>query len=208
MDKPPRGTALERVFETLIGGVFERGYGLTEGFVAASTVEGLRQRLLTHRRNGEMYPAGVGRHFDFQHNAKVRGDVIRWIDNDSPAPDECDWLAAVGGFISYLNRSCYTGLCDFEFHYASYQRGSGYARHLDQFRDDKRRKFSLLLYLNDNWTDSDGGELVLYPEDAEPVVVAPLGGRVVFFRSDQLAHEVRPSLSRERLSLAGWLKAR
>ena len=36
---------------------------------------------------------------------------------------------------------------------------------------------------------------------------SPMGGRMVFFKSDEMEHEVHPSFTRERISIAGWLKA-
>jgi SM-20-related protein len=110
----------------------------------------------------------------------------------------------VTAFIDYLNQTCYTGINDFEFHYAFYEAGSFYQRHLDQFRADLGRKFSLVTYLNDNWSDDDGGKLSLYLQDRD-VSIFPYGGRSVFFKSDEVEHEVHLA-GRSRISIAGWLK--
>jgi len=67
--------------------------------------------------------------------------------------------------------------------------------------------FSLVLYLNDAWQETDGGQLRVYPlHYPEGVDVFPQGGRAVFFRSDQLEHEVIPAPKRERMSITGWFK--
>jgi SM-20-related protein len=90
-----------------------------------------------------------------------------------------------------------------ECHYAYYDTGSFYKKHIDQFRSDSGRKYSMVLYLNENWQPHMGGQLVLYAD--QDVQIDPLGGRMVFFKSDKIAHEVLLS-NAPRLSIAGWLK--
>jgi len=77
---------------------------------------------------------------------------------------------------------------------------------LDQFKSEKGRKFSIVLYLNHDWKAEDGGTLSLYPTKGDQREISPLEGRIVFFRSDEMEHEVYPSFTRERNSIAGWLK--
>jgi len=108
-----------------------------------------------------------------------------------------------------LNRTLQLGLFEFESHFARYSEGASYARHLDQFRGDSHRKLSCVLYLNENWTAQDGGELRFYLNGDGPEFedVLPQGGRLVVFLSGQFAHEVLPA-TRERMSIAGWFKTR
>ena len=164
---------------------------------------GLRKNLLQRHTDGAMHPAGVGQRFTFQKNLKVRGDLISWIDEKNPDPAERHFLDQIEAFIEYLNRTCYTGINGYEFHFAFYETGSFYRRHLDQFQQDRGRKFSVVAYLNEDWANEDGGELVLYHDDGE-TIVRPHGGQAVFFKADEIEHEVRPAL-RDRLSIAGWL---
>lgn len=191
-------------YETLISGLLEEQFGLVDGFIPAGVVAGLRQNLMSLLEEGSMHPAGVGRHCTYQQNLKVRGDLICWLEKDTKDPFERAFFAQVAGFVDYLNTTCYTGINDFEFHYAWYEEGSFYKRHLDQFKTDYGRKFSLVTYLNEAWEETNGGKLTLYPDNRE-VSVYPFGGRTVFFHSDKLEHEVRPA-TRPRISIAGWLK--
>ena len=62
------------------------------------------------------------------------------------------------------------------------------------------------MYLNEDWLESDGGQLALYHPDGTQENVLPVSGRAVFFESDKVEHEVHPSFNRYRLSIAGWLK--
>jgi SM-20-related protein len=196
----------EEIFEGLIQGLLDRGFGCCSNFLDESVILGLRTQLLHHLSAGTMKPAGVGRSFDYQKNAEVRGDVIQWIDERSDVLAEQQFVARVNGFVNYLNTTCFTNITSFEFHYAYYAPGSFYKRHLDQFKTNKGRKFSLVLYLNEDWKPSDGGHLSLYLKHNERVDEIPTAGKVVFFRSDEIKHEVWPSHNRFRLSIAGRLK--
>lgn len=192
-------------YESLINGLIDKGFGCGDVFLDGRTLLGLRKNLLRYQQEGSMHPAGVGKNFDYQKNAAIRGDVIRWIDPESCDSHEQVFLGAVNEFVSHLNATCYTGINGYEFHYAYYEPGSFYKRHLDRFKNDRGRKFSFVLYLNENWQETSNGRLSLYLENEE-VSLYPLEGRVVFFRSDQTEHEVHPSSDRARLSIAGWLK--
>lgn len=195
----------ETQFEGLIEGLLTQSFGSCDQFLEPEVLVGLRHNLMAYYTAGLMHPAGVGRNFDFQHNTEIRGDVIRWLEPDTKEHFERIFLDKVARFIAYLNQTCYTGINACEFHYACYEENSFYKRHLDQFRSDKGRKFSLVLYLNADWQSEDGGDLSLYVGEKE-YRLSPLAGRVVFFRSDETEHEVHPAPLRRRMSIAGWLK--
>lgn len=197
----------ELQFEALIDGLLNNQYGFTESFMDVNTISGLRDNLFRYRKNGEMHPAGIGKKFDYQKNTLVRGDLIKWIDEHSTDIFERLLLDKINRFITYLNKTCYTSINASEFHYATYEVNSFYKRHLDQFKSEKGRKFSLVIYLNEDWTPEDGGKLSLYLNENKIDDLYPLEGRVVFFKSDELEHEVHPSLTRNRISIAGWLKS-
>lgn len=199
-------TALSlREFETLITGLIDREVGTCDAFLDPDTLQGLQTNLLRHHAAGAMHPAGVGKNFDYVKNAEIRGDVIRWMDENSDDSFEQRFFTQVKQFIAHLNATCYTGIDAYEFHYAYYTEGSFYKRHLDRFKTDKGRQFSFVLYLNDNWTPENNGRISLYLPDGE-YTIYPHAGRVAFFRSDRTEHEVHPAIGRPRLSIAGWLK--
>lgn len=194
---------MDSLFEELVQGLVEEGYGSTDGLFEPELIEGLRQNLLRRLEAGAMHPAGVGKHFTYQRNLQVRGDLISWLDEHPTDPFERRFLERVEAFVAYLNRTCFTALNGWEFHYARYDTGSFYKRHLDQFRHDRGRRFSLVTYLNPDWSPEDEGQLLLYLPQ-RTVELLPEAGQVVFFRADQVEHEVRPA-RRPRLSIAGWL---
>ena len=191
-------------FECLIQGLLNDEYGIVEDFISPALVITLRKNLLERMSGGRMSQAGVGQNATFHENNAVRRDQISWIDDDHSDNSEEEYFRLLWDLIGYLNLTCYTGLNAFESHYAHYDTGSFYKKHLDQFKADSGRKYSIVLYLNDLWLEADGGELVIYRKD-DQVSVSPMGGKVVFFQSDKNEHEVLPA-TRPRLSIAGWMK--
>lgn len=192
-----------QLFEQLISGVLSCQYGTTREFITPELCAALRERLLENYEQGWMKPAGVGKNEAYEHDKQVRGDVIYWLEKSHNAAEKA-FLEHIEAFIDYLNQTCYTGINAYEFHYARYDTGRFYKRHKDQFRNDSGRKFSLIVYLNSAWGAADAGQLALYP-DNQLVEIMPEGGRTVFFRADEVEHEVKPA-NQPRLSIAGWLK--
>ena len=198
-------TEAEEKFEVLIEGLLANNYGVCDDFLQPELVRALRRNLLGMHTAGEMHAAGIGQKADFQRDETVRGDVIKWLD-DAPEDDaEQELLDHIQAFTDYLNRTCFTGINGSEFHYAYYAQHSFYKRHIDQFKADQGRQYSLVIYLNENWQEADAGQISLYTADGEKRLL-PLGGRAVFFKSDVLPHEVHASATRYRLSVTGWLK--
>jgi SM-20-related protein len=107
----------------------------------------------------------------------------------------------------YVNRSLFMGLFSFESHFACYEPGKFYKRHVDAFKGQGNRVLSLVAYLNDDWTSEDGGELVLYADESDLIGtrVLPTKGTFVVFLSEQFPHEVLPA-ARSRHSVAGWFR--
>lgn len=201
------------LFESLIDGILETGYGVVDSFLAPDEVSPLRNQLQQRQAAGQFREAGIGRAADQSGQATVekaiRGDEILWLHAATATPEETAFLERINQFIGYVNRTCYLGLRDSELHYARYPVGTFYKRHLDRFRSDSRRRLSVICYLNDNWQPTDGGQLAVYlplPDGGEQTkLIDPVGGRLVCFDSGLLEHEVLPA-SRDRLSITGWLR--
>lgn len=209
---------MTHLFEPLIDGILEKGYGVVDDFLTPDEVTSLRQRLNERHRAGEFREAGIGRAAEQNGQAtvekQIRGDEIVWLDLATATPEEGAFLNRIQQFIDYLNQTCYLGLRDYELHYARYPVGTFYRRHLDRFRTDSKRRLSVITYLNDNWQPTDGGQLAVYVPQPErgtaegteqTVTIDPIGGRLVCFDSGLLEHEVLPA-TRDRLSITGWLR--
>jgi SM-20-related protein len=85
-----------------------------------------------------------------------------------------------------------------------FETGDFYRKHLDQFKDDSHRQFSMVSYLNSDWKTTDGGELLIHQTNNNQKI-APTQGKTVFFKSNELEHEVLVTNER-RMSVTGWLK--
>jgi len=106
-----------------------------------------------------------------------------------------------------MNLRLFLGLFDYECHYAYYDAGAFYKKHVDAFRGSNTRILSTVLYLNPDWTPDDGGELVMYTPDGQSVIdtIAPRFDRLVVFLSEEFPHEVLPTKV-YRYSLTGWFR--
>ncbi len=193
-------------FEGLIQGLIDDEYGFCNDFILPIIMTGLSANIEILGASEKMTASGFGNKVDFQKDKSIRGDKINWIGEQSTNQFELVYLKKIEKFIVYLNKTCFTSIKSFESHYSSYEKGSFYKRHLDQFKNEKGRKYSIVLYLNKDWKEEDGGMLSLYPKEREQINISPLGGRMVLFRSDEMEHEVHASFTRERRSIAGWLK--
>ena len=192
-------------FEQLIDGILNKGYGICDNFIELSFATELKNLLLKKFTEGSFKKASIGKGSNNQQNQEIRNDSILWIDADSSDLPEKKILLLLDEFMNYLNRTCFTGLSNFEIHYACYPTGSFYKKHLDSFHQDSSRFYSFILYLNEDWNDENGGQLKIYPKDAEPIEILPLSCRAVCFPSQSLLHEVLPA-KQPRMSITGWLR--
>lgn len=147
--------------------------------------------------------AGVGTAHQYAIDKQVRGDYIRWIDPAGVPECLSPVMERIRQLMNFLNQTCFLGLRDIEAHLTYYPIGTRYARHLDQLQLNDSRKITFIIYLNHEWQPADGGELMVYPPDG-PISIAPVGGRLVLFRSNVLEHEVVQT-HKERNSITGWL---
>ena len=137
-------------FEELIQGLIDNQYGCCNDFIIPSTITGLRNNIATLNASGKMKSAGIGNKNDLQNNQLIRSDKVNWIEELSTNPFEKIYLEKIWRFIHHLNKTCFTSLKTYESHYANFEQGSFYKRHLDQFKSEKGRKYSIVLYLNQN----------------------------------------------------------
>lgn len=186
-----------------------QGWMVVDDFFGPELTAALRGDCRTSSGQGNFREAAVGSGERRQTRTEVRSDKILWLQKPESSEPQRTCLDRFEQLRLTLNRTLQLGLFEFECHFARYPAGAFYARHIDQLRGDSRRKLSCVLYLNENWKPEDGGELRFYldGDGAEFEDVLPEGGRFVVFLSGRFAHEVLPA-KRERLSVAGWFKAR
>ena len=191
-------------FDLLIDSYLENKIGIDIDFLTKELSAGLQQNILQLQKDDLMTFAGVGNEKIMDTKQQMRGDKIYWMDKSHDNIFEQQFLTHIEEFIDRLNSTCYTGINGYEFHYAVYGQGSGYKRHKDQFKNDSNRKFSLINYLNNNWAEEDGGQLMVY-QNGTAQKIQPQSQTAVFFKSDEMEHEVTTA-NRSRMSITGWLK--
>jgi SM-20-related protein len=195
---------MENSFETLIASYIENKVGISEHFISDELASHLKENLLSLNHHNLLLTAGTGNAEKLTHNTLVRSDVIYWLDKKHNNEHENAFFVQIEAFIDYLNSTCYAGITGYEFHYTLYEAGAFYSRHIDQFQDNSSRQFSMISYLNANWEEKDGGELLIHQTNNNQKI-SPTQGKTVFFKSNELEHEVLVTQER-RMSVTGWLK--
>lgn len=191
-------------FDVLINSFIENQVGLSKDFLPSALLNHLKKNLEALYLHEDMKLAGIGNQDIQQHDKLIRNDKIHWLDVNHDNKYENEFFAFIDQFVLFLNQTCYTGITGYEFHYTLYEKGSFYAKHLDQFKNNGDRAYSMIMYLNENWVKADGGELCIYHETTSQLI-SPQNGTCVFFKSSQSPHEVLIT-HKPRMSITGWLK--
>lgn len=196
----------------LTAAVAEPGYGVFPNLLSPEIQHDLIQ-LMTNKLAAEsMVRAGVGAGQDKQVRSEIRSDSIFWLEPDDSDATASSWIKAMASLCEYFRSQLFLPLCSYEGHLARYPASGFYKPHLDRHSKTQTRQISIIAYLNEDWVESDGGQLRLYTDIELGVLgpfidVIPQAGTVVIFRSADFWHEVMPS-NRPRLSLTGWLRGR
>ncbi len=203
------GERIAGTCERIAAELEETGWSVCPGFLPDADVRRLREEAEELWRDGAFRRAGIGTGPEAQVRSEIRSDRILWLE-EPYTPAQQRYLDELERLRLAINRQLYLGLFSFEGHLAVYPPGSSYGKHLDQFRAAKHRVVSCILYLNEDWSPEDGGQLLLYdgPEGgAAWRDVLPAGGTLATFLSGTVYHEVLPA-RRERISLTGWFRVR
>ncbi len=197
-------TLLQDIFDSFIDSYIENKIGISNSFLSEALALQLKVNLEERYKHQFFKPAGIGNDETVNQNKTIRSDKIYWLDRSQGNEAECIFFDLIDTFTLHLNTTCFTGITGYEFHYALYEAGSFYSKHLDQFRNNSSRQFSMIMYLNENWLPGDGGELCIHQNNTVQNI-APEMGTSVFFKSSELLHEVLVT-NKLRMSITGWLK--
>lgn len=184
----------------LIDALFTQGYYVWDDFLSEDEVSQLRDAIPEDWKK-----ARIGRNDDVMRESAIRSDKIQWLRRDMGQ--------AVGSFLDKMeqirleaNRHFFLGLFEYEAHFAKYEKGDFYQKHLDCFKGNENRRLTTVFYMNESWSEDDAGELVVYDiNDNHIATIPPRSGRLFVFFSEQFPHEVLPA-NAERYSIAGWFR--
>jgi len=183
----------------------ERGWFCRADAISSALIDALSADLDQLIEDDRLKRAGIGRERGFQVDRDIRRDWIFWLNRQRPV--QAEFLELAEQIRLALNRRLFLALFEFEAHLALYPPGAFYRRHFDSFRGAANRMVSLVVYLNRDWGEDDGGELLLYEPDGdvEMACIAPRAGTLMLFMSEEIEHEVLPT-RRDRASIAGWFR--
>jgi SM-20-related protein len=194
----------ESVFNEIADNLAEKGWAVTDDFFALDFLQELLKEEMLLFKSGQFKQAGIGKGTEHKVVSEIRSDYVHWLDEQNLTELQKQFWEQMNELKQFLNREFFLGLKEMEFHFAVYPEGSFYKKHVDRFQRDSGRAISCVLYLNESWNEMDGGQLRIYNNDTF-TDVAPVFGRLVCFKSDEVEHEVLPT-KRERYSITGWMK--
>lgn len=184
----------------LIDALATDGYYIWDDFLSEEEVTQLRDCIPDNWKK-----ARIGRNDDVTRIESIRSDKIQWL---KPAMGQpiANYLSKMEEIRQEVNRHFFLGLFEYEAHFAKYEKGDFYQKHLDCFKGNENRRLTTVFYMNESWSEEDAGELVVYDlNDKEIATIPPRGGRLLVFLSEQFPHEVL-STNAQRFSIAGWFR--
>lgn len=192
----------------LVEALTEQRFFVSDSLVGHELASALRDEALSALSSGDFRDAAIGRELTKRTDSSIRSDQILWWPERADSIAKAEYLTFLEQLMEAVNPTLYLGLRQFEGHYARYDTGAFYKKHVDQHRGVGLRRLSVILYLND-FEAHEGGELVLYKHDQvdkELARVTPRFGRLAMFLTEDFPHEVLLA-KKPRLSVTGWLRA-
>ncbi|EOA8954833.1 2OG-Fe(II) oxygenase [Vibrio harveyi] len=184
----------------LIDALSTHGYYIWDDFISQEEVAELRDCI-----PDDWKKARIGRNDDVTRIETIRSDKIQWLKRDMGTP-VASFLDKMEEIRLEANRHFFLGLFEYEAHFAKYEKGDFYQKHLDCFKGNENRRLTTVFYMNESWSEEDAGELVVYDlNDNKIATIPPRSGRLFVFLSEQFPHEVLPT-NAERFSIAGWFR--
>ncbi|MGF1699464.1 2OG-Fe(II) oxygenase [Photobacterium makurazakiensis] len=186
--------------QKLIDALATQGYFVWDDFLTPVQVDALKSCLPE-----KWSKARIGRNDEVMRESSIRSDKIHWLAAEQGVAAQ-DFLERMEVIRREVNKQFFLGLFEYEAHFTKYEKGDFYQKHLDCFRGNENRRLTTVFYMNDSWSEQDGGELVVYDlDDRELMTLQPKSGRLLVFLSELFPHEVLPT-NVERFSIAGWFR--
>lgn len=216
----------------LIAQLESRGWAHAAGALDPELVADLRREATALGQAGALKTARIGRGEALAKDTAYRRTQISWLDGSTPAQRrfldgaealrlEINRALFAGLFEFEAHFAAYPEGGFYKRHLDAFSapvKASTPAAILGR-QAERSRVVSLVVYLNESWRAELGGQLALWertPLDADgrpdlaaldavapDAVLEPDGGSLVLMMSEQIPHEVRPSLA-PRFAIAGW----
>lgn len=142
--------------DKMLDALATEGYFLWDDFLNNEQVEHLRQCIPDNWKK-----ARIGRNDEIMRESSIRSDKIQWLSPKQGWPIQ-DYLERMEVIRREVNQNFFLGLFEYEAHFAKYEQGDFYQKHLDCFKGNENRRLTTVFYMNESWSPEDGGELVVY----------------------------------------------
>jgi SM-20-related protein len=187
--------------QCLFDNLTHQGWAYSDQILSSVQLKSWRHLALEKLGAGHFRPA----HVAAGSQPQIRSDSIFWLEEDRA--ENQDIFQKLHEWRRQLSRELFVSAPHVEAHFARYAPGNAYDKHCDQPRSSQDRVITFVVYLHESWNCELGGELVIFKDQFDEVgtPIEPQPGRVVFFRSDEIWHQVRQSKF-NRLSLTGWFR--
>jgi SM-20-related protein len=213
---PTHSLLFDNTLNEITAAIAKTGYIIIENAFSEELLKQLYLRI-TSLNSNDLQHAKVGRDSKSKLITSIRSDKTCWLDEKHEIDHK--YLTLMDTLRSQLNASLFLGLFEYECHFAIYEVGTYYKKHLDVLGNNpetyptelkirnKNRVVSSILYLNQNWNNNNGGELLLFDKDTGSILktIYPKNGRLVLFLSEEFPHEVRLT-KQTRYSITGWFR--
>jgi SM-20-related protein len=190
-----------QLFLEIIDALVDNGYCIVPNALNPELCHSLK---ITAKTQRDYKYAGISKSSSKHLDSRRRRDKISWLTEDRAS--QSHYLDFMRKLQEQLNHQLYLGINYYESHFAIYEKGAFYEKHIDAFKGEKNRVITTVYYLNDVWDEKDGGELIMYNEENKYIdTIMPLANTLVIFLSEKFPHEVLPA-NKPRLSIAGWFR--
>ena len=191
-----------KINQSLLDDLLKNGWAQSDELITTQDQRSWQKLSEKYLSLGLFRPAGIATGL----NEKIRSDQIFWLEPDHI--DQQDIFARLEAWRIALTRGLMISAPCVEAHLAWYSPGNSYTLHCDQPQKFGSRVLTFVVYLHSHWEAGLGGELSIYegPEGLKELSrIEPRPGRVVFFNSGEIWHQVQESKF-HRLSLTGWFR--
>ena len=135
----------------LIDALSTQGYFVWDDFLTQEEVVALRDCIPENWKK-----ARIGRNDEVTRESTIRSDKIQWVRRDMGQPASL-FLDKMEQIRLAANQAFFLGLFEYEAHFAKYEKGDFYQKHLDCFKGNENRRLTTVFYMNDEWTEEDAG---------------------------------------------------
>ena len=138
----------EAVLDVIADALVDKGYIFLPELVPAHISQVLLEKVQATEIH-ELKAASIGRGAEQQLNPDIRRDRIQWLE-EQHEPDSL-YLDLMMQLKDGLNRRLFMGLFDYESHYAVYQPGAFYKKHVDYQKCSQKTQIKKVAMITKNY---------------------------------------------------------